>query len=148
MSHNTHNFWIDLGLFALLGITILAATVEIFIPCFVHVALGLTLSGAVLIHIALHWRWITNAFRRFAHLPAQARTNFVLNLALLVAYTAAGVMGLISRSFIFMGPVRHFLGFFHVLLVLGALFLQSIHLLRHWKWVSVTARKVLAGSGA
>jgi len=140
----TLNVWGDLGLFFLLGITILAALVEIFIPWFVHVFLGLMLSSAALIHVSLHWAWIKNGFKRFASLPDQVRTNFILNLALFTAYGAAALVGLTARSFIFMGPLRHFIGFFHVLLVIGLLILQTIHLARHWKWITITAKRTFA----
>ncbi len=146
MQKGTLNFWVDLGLFMLLLVTILAATIEIFIPCFVHVILGLLLSAGALVHVALHWKWIENAFQRFGHLPPQVRTNFLLNLVLFLAYSAAGAMGLIARSFIFAGPLRHVLGFFHVSLVLGLLLLQTIHLIRHWKWVTKTAQRMLGPS--
>ena len=146
MKKGTQNVWVDLGLFMLLGVTILAAMIEIFIPWFVHVFLGLLLSAGALIHVALHWEWVKHAFERFGTLPAPVRTNFLLNLALFLAYSAAGAMGLIARSFIFMGPLRHFLGFFHVLLVFGVLILQTIHLARHWKWVTMTAKRALGSS--
>lgn len=141
MKKSTLNIWLDLGLFTLLAVTILAATIEIFIPCFVHVILGLLLSAGALTHIALHWEWIKNSFKRFDRLPAQVRTNLLLNLALFLAYSAAGAMGLIARSFIFFGPLRHVVGFFHVLLVVLLLMLQTIHLVRHWKWLTTTAPK-------
>ena len=144
MSKNATNFWMDIGLFAILGVTILAATIEIFIPCFVHVILGLSLGVAAWIHIALHWTWIKNAFARFSSLPDQVRTSFVLNLALFLAYSAAAAMGLIARSFIFAGPLRHVLGFFHFSLVMVVLVLQTVHLVRHWKWVKSTARRVFS----
>ncbi|HNT25033.1 MAG TPA: hypothetical protein PKM21_11745 [Anaerolineales bacterium] len=146
MKKGTLNFLVDAGLLMLLLITILTATVEIFIPCFVHVILGLLLSAGALIHVALHWEWIKNAFQRFGHLSSQVRINFLLNLVLFLAYSAAGAMGLIARSFIFAGPLRHVLGFFHVLLVSGVLLLQSIHLIRHWKWVMKTAQRMLRPS--
>ena len=78
MKKGTLNIWIDVGLVALLMVTILAATIEIFIPCFVHVILGLLLSAGALTHIALHWEWVKNAFKRFRHLPALVRTSFLL----------------------------------------------------------------------
>jgi hypothetical protein len=143
VNKNTRNFWIDLGLFGLLMVTILAATVEIFIPIFVHVILGLLLSAGAITHVALHWAWIRNVASRFDHLPAQVRTSFLLNLALFLAYSAAGGMGLIARSMIFFGPLRHVLGFFHFLLVLLVLVLQVTHLARHWKWLTASAQKAL-----
>lgn len=143
MKKATLYFWIDIGLLGFLVVTIMTATVEIFIPCFVHVIFGLLLSAGALIHVGLHWDWIKNAFRRFGSLPAAVRTNFMLNLGLFLAYSAAGAVGLIARSFIFWGPLRHVVGFFHVLLVSAALILQTVHLARHWKWVSTTANRVL-----
>jgi len=144
MNTSKQNFLFDLGLFGLLLITILAATVEIVLHCFVHVLLAFALGFAVMIHIALHWSWIKNAFQRFGHLPKQARDNFLLNITLFSAYTACGIMGMIARLGIIFGPLHFVLGFFHVMIAISALILQTLHLTRHWKWVKVTARKMLS----
>ncbi len=148
MKKSTLYIWIDLGLFALLALTILAATVEIFFHFFVHVLLGLALSAGALTHVALHWAWIKNAFSRLGKLPEAQRTNLYLNLALFAAYSACGLMGLTARTFWLIFPPLHWvLGFIHVLLALIVITLQVIHLARHWKWVTATAGRVL-GLGA
>ncbi len=144
MKKSTLLIWIDLGLFALLGLTVLAATVEIFFHFFVHVLLGLALSAGALLHVALHWGWIKSSFTRLGKLPSQVRTNFWLNLALFLGYSACGLMGLTARTFWLLFPPLHWvLGFFHVCLALGVITLQVIHLARHWKWVTATTQRVL-----
>ena len=138
-------FWLDITLFAVLGITILAATVEIFLHFFVHVLLGLLLSAGALTHVALHWDWIRSSFNRLERLPAQVRTNFWLNLALFGAYTACGLMGLSARTLWLIFPPMHFvLGAVHVVLAIGVLTLQTVHLVRHWKWITATARRMFS----
>ena len=148
MKKSTLYFWLDLGLFTLLGITILAATVEIFFHFFVHVLLGLALSAGALTHVALHWAWIKNAFNRLDKLPAAQQTNFWLNMALFIGYSLTGLLGLTARTLWLIFPPLHWvLGIIHVLLALGVITLQVIHLVRHWKWITATAGRVL-GVGA
>lgn len=144
MNQNLQNAWIDLGLFSLLTLTVLAALIEVATHCFIHVVLGLLLTLGAWIHIALHWDWITNAFQRMGKLPAKVRQNFTLNLALFGAYSAAGTMGLVARGAIFTGPFHLVLGCIHVLLALLVLTLQTIHLARHWKWITMMAKKMFA----
>ena len=146
MKKSSLNFWVDVALFTLLAITILAATVEVFLHCFVHVLLGLLLSAGALTHVALHWAWIRSSFARFTHLPDAVRTSFLLNLALFCAYTACGLMGLSARTLWLIFPPLHFvLGAVHVALALAVITLQLIHLARHWKWVTSTAQRLLEG---
>ena len=72
------------------------------------------------------------------------RTNLLLNLALFSAYTACGVMGLTARTLWLIFPPLHVvLGFIHVVLALGVITLQIIHLVRHWKWIQATGKRVL-----
>lgn len=144
MNKATQNAWIDLGMFALLTLTVLAALIEVATHCFIHVVLGLLLSLGAWIHIALHWDWIANAFKRMGKLPDKIHDNFTLNLALFGAYSAAGTMGLIARGAIFTGPFHLVLGCIHVLLALVVLTLQTIHLARHWKWITLMAKKMFA----
>lgn len=137
-------FYIDLGLFALLALTILAATVEIFFHFFIHVLLGLALSAGAVTHVALHWSWIKNAFNRLSKLPPAQRTTFWLNLALFIGYSLTGLLGLTARTLWLIFPPLHWvLGFIHVLVALVVITLQGIHLARHWKWLTATAQRVL-----
>lgn len=144
MNKNMQNAWIDLGMFGLLTLTVLAALIEVATHCFIHVVLGLLLSLGAWIHIALHWDWIANAFKRFRKLPDKVRDNFVLNLALFGAYSAAGTMGLVARGAIFTGPFHIVLGCIHVMLALVVITLQTIHLARHWKWIASTTKKMFS----
>jgi len=146
MNKAAQNAWIDLGMAALLTLTVLAALIEVATHCFLHVVLGLLLSLGAWTHIALHWDWIANAFKRFGKLPDKVRDNFVLNVALFAAYTAAGSMGLMARGAIFTGPFHLVLGCIHVLLALLVLTLQTIHLALHWKWITLTTRKMFSSA--
>jgi hypothetical protein len=143
MKKNTLMVWVDAGLFALLGMTILSALIEIFLPLFIHVILGLLLSAGAMTHVVLHWDWIKNVFKRFGHLSSQVQAGFLLNLGLFFAYSAAGGMGLIARLSRILGPLHHVVGFFHVFLVVIVIILQIIHLARHWKWLTVTAPRLI-----
>ena len=81
MAKHTTVFWVDVALFVLLAATILAVPNDVFAHSFLHVFLGISLSIGALLHIILHWNWIKNAVQRFNHLPDQAQSNALLDLA-------------------------------------------------------------------
>jgi ferredoxin len=142
MAKNITIFWVDVGLFMLLAVTILTAPFDIFTHSFVHVFFGILLSAGALLHVSLHREWIKNAFERFGRLPNQARSNARLNLALFCAYSACGGMGLIARSMLIILPLHVCLGAIHVFLAVLVIILQIVHLTRHWKWMTATARRM------
>lgn len=143
MAKNKTNFWVDIALLVLLAATILSFTQEIFTHSFMHVILGLVLSSSALLHIILHWNWIKIAFERFNRLPHQPRTNALLNLALFCSYFLCGSMGLTFRALLTMHPLHVLLGWFHALLAILAITLQVVHIVRHWKWLTATSRRMI-----
>jgi hypothetical protein len=142
MSKSTSLFWIDMGMFVVLLATILTVSTEIFTHSFIHAFLGISLCAGALLHLGLHWSWIKNASQRFDRLPGPARSNVWLNMGLFCTYILCGSIGLIARAVLF--PVhRHiFLAIIHVCLAVLVLVLQTIHISRHWKWITTMARKI------
>ena len=143
MKKNSLIIWVDVCLFALLMATILTVMPEVFTHSFLHVFFGTLLSVGALLHISLHWGWIKNALQRFGHLPDQARANACLDLALFCAYAMCGGMGLIARAMLILLPLHILLGIIHAFLAALVITLQAIHIVRHWKWMTATARQLI-----
>jgi hypothetical protein len=143
MAKNKRLFWIDMALLALLAATFLSITAEVFTHSFIHVIFGLLLSGSALFHIILHWNWIKSAVWRINDLPDQARSNAWLNLALFGGYIVCGSMGLIARLMLIIPPLHVLLGWFHAVLAILVVTLQIVHIIRHWKWITAMAGKLV-----
>jgi hypothetical protein len=143
MKKNTLNFWVDMMLFCLLILTVLAVPPEALTHSMVHVVPGLLLIGGVGVHLWLHRSWIVSSARRYASLSAQARRAIWLNAALLGVYLACAAMGLTARSHLADNFELHIhFGLRHVFLALLLIVLQITHIARHWKWITATCRRV------
>ncbi|MCB9420140.1 MAG: DUF4405 domain-containing protein [Ardenticatenaceae bacterium] len=117
----------------------------------IHEWLGVSLGGAFLLHILLHWRWLyATAGRFFGKLAQQSRINFILNLALLIDFTLITLSGILISE-----EVLPFLGlsgshdmtwkWLHTTFADAAIWIVGLHIALHWKWVLNAARKYLLG---
>lgn len=123
----------------------------------IHEWLGVSLGGAFLLHILLHWRWLyattSRLFSKLAwqlRLAWQSRINFILNLALLIAFTVIILSGILISE-----EVLPFLGlqgsrdmtwkWLHTISADAAVWIVGLHIALHWKWVLNAARKYLFG---
>lgn len=117
----------------------------------IHEWLGVSLAGAFLLHILLHWRWLyATTSRFFSKLARQSRINFILNLALLIAFTIVTLSGILISE-----EVLPFLGlqgsrdmtwkWLHTISADAAVWIVGLHIALHWKWVLNAARKYLFG---
>lgn len=117
----------------------------------IHEWLGVSLAGAFLLHILLHWRWLyATTSRFFGKLARQSRINFILNLALLIDFTLITLSGiLISEEIIpFLGlTAGHDMTWkrLHTLFADAAIWIVALHIALHWKWVLNAVRKYLFG---
>lgn len=85
-------FWLDVLLF----VSVCALQTLHFTGLILHEWLGLALVPLLFLHLLLAWSWIIAETRRFfSSQPARARVNFLLNLALFAAVTAATYSGLL-----------------------------------------------------
>jgi cytochrome b561 len=117
----------------------------------IHEWLGVSLVGAFLLHILLHWRWLyATTSRLFSKLAWQSRINFILNLALLIAFTVIILSGILISE-----EALPFLGLassrdrawesLHKMSADVAIWIVGLHIALHWKWVLNAARKYLFG---
>ncbi len=142
MNATTRNFWFDILLAGLLALVVVTPPVELFSFLPVHTLLGWVLGITVLVHLLWHRAWIGNALRRYRSLPPTARTNALLNAALFAAYSLALLYALGAKLALFGNLHLHIMfAWIHVFHGLITIVLQVIHLVRHWKWITATARR-------
>jgi hypothetical protein len=141
MKKSTLLFWIDGSLFGLLALTVLTVPLEVANHSLMHAVLGLLSLFMAGFHLWLHRGWIGTTVRRFGSLPAQVRTNAILNLALFCLYLLVAFTGLRSRQMLSISLLRHIgMSVVHTLLGMSLLVIQTIHLLRHTKWIKANLR--------
>lgn len=107
----------------------------------IHEWLAISLAGAVITHLLLHWNWImkvgTEFFKRLWH---QSRLNFVVNTLFFIAMTGTLFSGLmISESVlstfgIHLDVSRSWKSI-HTLLSDTSVIMLGVHFALHLKWV-------------
>ncbi|MBP6015307.1 MAG: hypothetical protein KA586_01160 [Candidatus Promineofilum sp.] len=136
MNKATLLFWVDIALFILLLLAILMVWPEVLTHANVHVIPGLLLMGGVIVHLYLHRNWIKMVFRNYRKMTRSAQEKALVNLALMVAYLIAGVVGAVARLMLYNYPQVHIhLGILHGILIVPLFTLQTIHVWLHFKWI-------------
>ena len=147
LSNTVRNLIVDLAIVA----GFLVSLQPHFTGMTIHEWLGVSLSGAFMFHILLHWRWLyVTVGRFFGKLARQARINFILNLALLIDFTLITLSGILISE-----EVVPFLGFtgshdmtwkmLHKTFSEWAIWIVALHIALHWKWVFNAVQKYLFG---
>ena len=117
----------------------------------IHEWLGISLAGAFLLHILLHWRWLyATTSRFFKKLARQARINFILNLALLIDFTLITLTGFfISEEALpllgLQGSQEMAWKWLHTASAELSIWIVGLHIALHWKWVVNAVKKYLFG---
>ncbi len=147
LSETARNLFVDLAIAA----GFLAALQPHFTGMTIHEWLGISLGGAFLLHILLHWRWLyATTSRFFKKLARQSRINFVLNLALLIDFTIITLSGILISEEVL--PLLGLAGSqdmawksLHTISADLAVWIVGLHIALHWKWVLSATRKYLFG---
>ena len=106
-----------------------------------HEWLGVALGVSLVVHLLLHWDWIVAITRRiFKKRPWSTRLNYILDMALFVAFTLIIFSGLMmSESVIGIlglhGSRDHFWKMLHSTATNTVLVLAGLHIALHWQWV-------------
>ncbi len=109
-----------------------------------HEWFSIGLTGMVIIHLLLHWKWmILVTVRFFKSLLHPSRLDYIVDTLLFIAFTIAIVTGLlISESIVVVfglhashTPIWLEL---HVLSANLTLVLTGLHFALHWKWFTNT----------
>lgn len=124
----------------------------------IHNWAGVTMLAGALIHILLHWKWITSVAKRyFKRLAKQARLNFSLDFFLLIAFILVNLSGLVAWLAIgqggyqggrnprfnatAMGLSRHEWNDIHLYSSLAIIVILISHIIIHWKWIIFMLRR-------
>jgi hypothetical protein len=115
----------------------------------IHEWLGVAFGAGVIVHLLLHWKWITNVVRRFfSRLPGQVRINSLLNSLLFIDVTLVVFSGLMISKVVLgtfglaSGP-GPFWRWLHTFSADTVLFIVALHIALHWKWVVNTIKRYL-----
>ena len=134
---NKANFIID----GLIFLSFLAASVPSLTGLAIHEWLSLALAGAILVHLVLHADWAWEVLKRFFRkLWHSSRLNFVVDLAVLIAFVGVMLSGiLISREIlavlgIQLGENRTWQQI-HRLTADASVWLMALHFALHWRWI-------------
>lgn len=129
-----------------------------------HHWVGLGLLAGVLLHLALHWRWLVCVIRRFGNrLAGPTRLNFWLNSLLAAAFGLVNLSGLVvwlvlpgggfrggrnpAAHATLLALTRHQWQDLHLWAGLAMMGIVAVHLILHWPWLVCVARRY-ARSGA
>jgi hypothetical protein len=99
-----------------------------------------------LVHLAMHWDWLTAVTRRLARrTPPVVRFNYILGLLLFIVFVMMILSGLmISRSalaaFGYVAPQRSIWRELHSAFSNIWLFLIALHIAMHWDWIKYFCR--------
>lgn len=145
---NKTNLWIDTGIFA----AFLVAMEPRFSGVAVHEWLSLALAGTIIVHLLLHWKWISSVLLRFfKKLWHSSRLKFVIDTLLFTAFVGVMASGIvISRSVVPALGLQFGLGDngwrqLHSLTADASILLLGVHFALSWSWiVSAIARYVVA----
>ena len=139
------NLWIDI----LLLIVFLMVFESRATGITVHEWLGIVIMVGSIIHILLHWRWITCAFSRFlGKLSMEIRLKFIIDMLIFIGFTSILLSGLlISRAILpslgFRENHSPFWPWLHHFSVDITLFLVALHIAMSWRWIVRHVKKYI-----
>jgi len=148
-----------------LDLTLAAAFLVSFRPALtglaIHEWLGLALGSALIVHLLLHWKWVTSVARKWrTRLPRKTRACAITDAFLLVGFlTIVGSGVAMSRAVLPLFGLQASSSMawvsIHKLSSMLTLVLIGVKLALHWRWIKNAAtnhvlglRRVRAAQGA
>ena len=139
------DFWLD----ALLLIAYTLAYSLGFTGIATHEWLGIGLGAVLLVHLTLHWDWVTRTTSRLLHRGGRDRFVWLVNLLLLVSMTLCIASGILISEVALpqLGitvPASSFWRQMHGTTATLTLILVPIHAALRWRWIAGVARRFAA----
>ncbi len=143
-------FWLD----AVLLVSFCALQTIRFTGLLLHEWIGLGMIALVCAHLLFSWSWIASLTRRLlSRQPIRARVNYLLNVGLFAAITAAIFSGILISRY----AIPALTGAqaaprmdwrwdrLHNLFSQFLLILSAFHLAMNWDWARAAAARLFAG---
>ena len=115
----------------------------------VHEWLGVSFAVAMLTHVLFHWDWAVGVTTSlFGRLKQGVRLNYLVDVVLFVAFTAAVLSGIMISKHILPllglhpSPARGWRGI-HDLASNVAVFAVAVHVGLHWTWVATQLKQLV-----
>jgi len=147
---NRTNLIIDFGVF----VAFLVAFEPSLTGIAIHEWLSVALAVALIVHLILHWRWVTNvALKFFKQLFHTSRLKFVVDLVLYLAMITLMLSGLlISKSIMPLFGMRMSEGsiwrLLHSASANVSLIAMAIHFALNWNWVVSNVKRYVIDPAA
>jgi len=116
----------------------------------IHEWLGIAFGAAIITHLLLHWRWLTEVTRRFlGKMPLRIRLNYILNTLFFIDMTVIILSGvMMSKSAlpalgISLGSGMAWKALHSLSADLGML-IVGLHVALHWRWIVHTAKQLVS----
>ena len=126
------------------GIAILGLSRSVWITF--HISSGIVSLAGVVLHVAWHWNWLKSLRGRpLSGMSEKLRTNRIVNRIMWITYIAASVSGALAwamhfgnGSYVVTVPDR-----LHMVVGLAWIFLVTVHLALHRKWIVSTTQRYI-----
>jgi hypothetical protein len=139
------DFWLD----ALLLVAYTLAYSLGFTGIATHEWLGIGLGAVLLVHLTLHWDWVTRTTRKLLRRDGRERLIWLVNLLLLASMTLCVASGILISEVALpqLGitvPASSFWRQVHDTTATLTLILVPVHAALRWRWVAGVARRLFA----
>lgn len=139
------DFWFD----AVLLVTFTLAYSLRFTGLATHEWLGIGLGAALLVHLTLHWDWVTRTTRKLLRRGGRERFIWLVSLLLLVSMTLCIMSGILISQVALpeLGitmPASPFWRDVHGTTATLVLILVPVHVALDWRWIAGVARRLAA----
>jgi hypothetical protein len=140
---------VDLLVDVAIFVAFLITTAPRFSGIAIHEWLSLAFGAAIIVHLLLHWQWISGVTKRFfGKVQSSARINYLLNTLLFIDVTLIIFTGLMISQVALpvLGLQTERGGTWRVLHSLTsdiAVILTGAHVALHWSWIVKTIKRYL-----